>query len=340
MNFKNEKIRNIILLISAFVGLVIFCVAVFKLYDSRHSKTGRKQSIIDSPIRAAVVNISLEEVILALNAWDQIVSLPRKSMDNHLVKIIKPPQKAYTSFSETGEINFESLFSSHPNVILTWAGNTQTIKRLRELGLRTLTMHAYDFKDIYTILQMVGDALQKKTRSEIIRKDMQELLQYIESKTSGQRNIKVIWLGGTRTTIYGKKWIFHDIIEKAGAIDVTSNLSFEPLTAELSVEQIINLNPDVIIIGGWAPYSPKDILEDPQWAPVAAVRNSKVYKTPDKRANFSPYAALMAVMVAHWCYPEKITAKETLQLLDTYHTAFYGVSFSEVHPDFVTELMK
>jgi len=337
---RRVKIKGIFLLIAAIAVLVIAGAIALKRNGSHNGESGRAQILPDTPVRAAVATVSLEEVILALKGWDQVVSLPRTSIDNRLVRKMNPPPKAYTSFSDTGEINFESLFSSHPTVILTWAGNTQMIERLRQLGFKTVTVHARNFNDIDTIVQQVGDALQRTDDSERIRKAMQQLLHRIQSDTARQKNVKVLWLGGTRTLVYGKKWIFHDIIEKAGGVDVTSDLSFEPWVAELSVEQIIRMNPDVIIIGGWAPYSPEDILRDLQWAPVAAVQNARVYKTPDKRANFSPYAALMAVMVAHWCYPDRITAEEALQLLDTYHKVFYGPDFSSVHPEFVEEYLQ
>ena len=341
MKTEKHKRSNFFLFVAIIAVLIIVIITVWKKNNSYRGESGETQILPDfHVVRAAVVAVSLEEVILALNAWDHIVSLPLTSIDNRLVQAMKPSRKAYTSFSDTGELNFESLLSSHPNVVFTWIGNTQIIARLAELGFKTVTVHAWNFDDIDRIVREVGDVLGSHERSELIRKQMQKLLNHIKHATKGQEPVKVLWLGGTRTLVYGKKWIFHDIIDKAGGVDVTSDLSFEPWVAELSVEKIIRMNPDVIIIGGWSPYSKEDILRDPQWAPVAAVRNARVYKTPDKRANFSPYAALMAVMVAHWCYPDKITAEEALQLLDTYHKVFYGITFKSVHPEFVVEYLQ
>lgn len=341
MQTEKNKRNTFFLFVAIMAVLVIVFTAVWKRNNSYRGESGGTQILPDSPpVRAAVVTVSLEEVVLALNAWDHIVSLPLTSIDNRLVQTIKPPRKAYTSFSDTGELNFESLLSSHPNVVLTWIGNTQIIARLEQLGFKAITVHARNFDDIDRIVREVGDVLYSHERSELVRKQMQKLLNHIEHTTTGQKPVRVLWLGGTRTLVYGKKWIFHDIIEKAGGVDVTSDMAFEPWVIELSVEQILGMNPDVIIIGGWAPYSPEDILSDSLWAPISAVKNGRVYKTPDKRANFSPYAALMAVMATHWCYPEKISTEDAMQLLDTYHEIFYGTDFRSVHPEFVKEFFR
>ena len=329
--------------------IIVFITALFlfvSVYAAQAQATilrdqlGRHVKVPDSASRAAVVNINLEETILALGAWEQMISLPQSSLENPLVKTLGLHSKMHTSFSDSGNLNMESLLKANPDLVLTWVGNDQLIKQLEELGFPTIAVHLRNFKGLFSMIDILGKAFGREERGKRLADDIHKLLFIISKKTKGIREARVLWLGGTPNLVYGPKWVFHDIIERAGAKDVTGDMVFKPWVAELSTEQIVKLNPDVIIIGGWAPYGKKDLLKDPRLAQLSAVRTDKIFKTPAGRANQSPYAVLMTVMVAHWCYPEQFSAKETVRLLDIYHRKFYGVDFSGVHPEFVKELLQ
>jgi iron complex transport system substrate-binding protein len=334
-----RKIQFIIVFIAAFLLVVsVFAAQAGATMLTDH--LGRNVKAPDSASRVAAVNINLEETILALGAWEQMISLPQSSLENPLVKTLGLHSKMHTSFSDSGNLNMESLLKANPDLVLTWVGNDQLIKQLEELRFPTIAVHLRNFKGLFSMIDILGRAFGREERGKQLADDIHKLLSIISKKTKGIRAAKVLWLGGTPNLVYGPKWVFNDIIRSAGAKDVTGDMSFKPWVAELSNEQIVKLDPDVIIIGGWAPYGKEDLLKDPRLAPLSAVRNGKIFKTPAGRANQSPYAVLMTLMVAHWCCPEQFPAKETVHLLDTYHRKFYGLTFSEVHPAFVKELLQ
>ncbi len=288
--------------------------------------------------RATLISVSLEESIIALGAWDSIISLPHTSLDNVLVQRLKLPEKEHTTFSNAGNFNFESLFRMNPDLVLTWAGNDQLIARLESLQIPTVTVHPRNLTDIVSMLDRLGKALGREQRARQLAESIDTISRDL-SGLSFEKPTRVLWLGGTRTLVYGKKWLFHDLIEKAGGVDVTADLAFDPWVAELSVEQIVAMDPEVIVIGGWAPYGPETLWNDPRWASIQAVKNRRIFKTPAGRANFSPYAALMALMTAHWCHPEHFPTISLRKALDIYHREFYGIDFTELHPDFSSKYL-
>jgi iron complex transport system substrate-binding protein len=288
--------------------------------------------------RAAVISVSLEESIIALGAWDNIISLPHTSSDNVLVQRLKLPEKDHTTFSNAGNFNFESMFRMNPDLVLTWVGNDALISRLASLHIPTVTVHPHNREEIVSMLGRLGKALGREQRARRLTESIEAISADLAA-LSPERPTRVLWLGGTRTLVYGKKWLFHDLIQRAGGVDVTADLAFEPWVAELSVEQIVAMNPEVIIIGGWAPYEPEDLWNDPRWASIDAVKTKRVFKTPAGRANFSPYAALMALMAAHWCHPDHFPAVSLLKALNTYHRKFYGIGFADLHPDFARKYL-
>lgn len=306
-------------------------VCAENLFASSHM--GRSMVRDKTAKRAVVISVSLEESIVALDAWDNIISLPHTSFDNALIRGLNLPKKEATTFSNAENFNIESLFRMNPDLVLTWVGNDSLITRLQSFSIPMVTVHPRTMEEITIMLRTIGMALGRKERADELAGVIQRIFADLEYEVP-ERPVRVLWLGGTPTLVYGKKWLFHDLIQRAGGKDVTGDLSFIPWVAELSMEQIVALDPEVIVIGGWASYEPGDLLADPRWAGIRAVKTRRIHKTPKGRANYSPYAALMALMTAHWCYPDRFPVDFLRKKLDIYHREFYGVGFEEIHPDF------
>ena len=65
------------------------------------------------------------------------------------------------------------------------------------------------------------------------------------------------------------------MIETAGGVNVTAGFQSDELWTDVNIEQIIAWNPEVIYIPAYADYTVEDILNDPQWAKISAVKNKR-----------------------------------------------------------------
>ena len=72
----------------------------------------------------------------------------------------------------------------------------------------------------------------------------------------------------------------NDLLIKGGAENVAAGLE-DDYWAEISYEQLITWNPDVIIVVPAATYTVEDILGDKQLSDVSAVKEGKVYQMPE-----------------------------------------------------------
>ena len=50
------------------------------------------------------------------------------------------------------------------------------------------------------------------------------------------------------------------------------------IVADVSMEQVVNWNPDIILMGRVATTDP--VLKDSKWSAIKAVKNGKVYVNP------------------------------------------------------------
>lgn len=297
---------------------------------------------LDSPARqVALVSINQEETLLALQAWNYVVSVPATSYNNPLLKYLNFPILPSTAFTESAGVSLEGLAGLHPDLIITWMGNRQIIQRLEEIGWPTLSVHPKTFSDLRTMVELVGNAVGKQERAAVLNRSFTEIETRLatELRTQVAPRQRVLWLGGKPGLVYGRKWIFHDIIRIAQAEDVAGELDFVPYVAEVSPEQILAWKPDVIAIIGEAPYGPEYFYRDTRLATVPAIRDHRIYRAPPGRKSQSPTAALLAILTAHWCYPDRLDANVTLSLLDQYHEFYYGLPFTTVHPEYPSQMI-
>ena len=69
------------------------------------------------------------------------------------------------------------------------------------------------------------------------------------------------------------------LIEMAGGRTASADIEGSSWV-EISYEQFLTLNPDVIIIPSEANYTVEDVLGNPQFAQITAVQSGRVYQMP------------------------------------------------------------
>ena len=69
----------------------------------------------------------------------------------------------------------------------------------------------------------------------------------------------------------------NSLIELAGGVNAAADL-MDNGWADISYEQLITYNPEVIVVIPEAEYTKEDVLKDGQLAGTAAVQNGRVYE--------------------------------------------------------------
>jgi iron complex transport system substrate-binding protein len=112
-----------------------------------------------------------------------------------------------------------------------------------------------------------------------------------------------MWAQGNLETSCGESTV-NDLISLAGARNVCTVLPHEH--AVVSLEHIIAWNPDLIVMWYNERKNPSDILSDPQWKSVKAVKSKRVYEFPEVfLCDLWTLKFHYAVkMVAKWAHPE------------------------------------
>ncbi|GAB6182400.1 hypothetical protein JCM13991_01410 [Thermodesulfovibrio hydrogeniphilus] len=217
-----------------------------------------------------------------------------------------------------------------PDVVITWSYNPNTVKFLEERGTNVIAIYPDSLEELYKDMRMHGRLFGKEKRVEEVIKEMNNIFKLIQDKVSKippERRKKVIHLGGAPTRVSAGVGVTADVIKIAGAINPAGNIMQRNI--DVSIEKIIQWNPDVIFIWGSAGYDESWLYNNSQWRFVKAVKNHQVYKLP-KWSIWSPRLAPIALYMAMKIYPEYFKDVNFEKVTDDFYKKVFGISYYKV----------
>lgn len=211
------------------------------------------------------------EMLFSIGAGDRIIGV---------VNFSDYPEEA-KKIQRVGSYNrfdLETIISLQPDLIVAWkSGNPETqIKKLREMGMLVYLTEPRNFEDIAVNIERLGqltgnyDSAVKVTKS--FRKQYQDLRKQYENKSKVTVFYQV-W-SQPLVTINGEHLI-GAVIELCGGENVFKELSV--LAPHISVEAVLQKNPEVIIAGARDGVRP-DWLDDwKKWSGLQAVKKGNLF---------------------------------------------------------------
>lgn len=254
-----------------------------------------------SPTRLVSLGPLLTENIFLLGAGDRLVG--------NTVYCQKPEAaRRIEKIGSVQELSIEKIVSLQPDLVL--ANNLtprQQIAKLRELGLRVETFsQPASFIDICDHFRRLGDILGLESRAEAIIAKAKAKVDTVRGAVQSLPKRKTFLQVGANPLFSSVKSSFtHDFIELGGGI----NIAGDQRSGAMKTEQIIALNPQVIIIAVMGSENGIGAEEKKRWhhfATIDAVRDQRVHlMDPDLVCSPSPLTfADTLVTFARLIHPE------------------------------------
>lgn len=316
--------------------LVVVVILIFGLTVSvcaetvtARDKMGRQISV-QTPVTRAVF-FQTYELIPALGIWDRVVGIGRFAYQNDLMKATKPDIERIIASAGSGtDINIEALKKLKPDLVITWTSRPENVRYMEEKGLKVFTIYPESLQELYDDMLFHGKVFgrEKKMRSVIAEMDrvFETVKKRVKDIPDAQRR-KVLWVGSRPTSVACAIGVNNDVITMIGGINPASE--FQQRNIDVSMEQIIAWNPDIIFIWGHAKYTAQEIMNNPQWRFVKAVRDKHVFKAPEW-STWSPRLAPVVLWMAARTYPERFRDVNIEKEADVFYRKVFGVPFSKV----------
>jgi iron complex transport system substrate-binding protein len=245
----------------------------------------------------------ITENIFLLGAGDALIG--------NTVYCQKPEAARYKAkVGSVQELSIEKIVSLQPDLIL--ANNLtpfKQIEQLRQLGLHVETFRQpASFADICAQFLRLGRILGLEQRAAKIVAQAQKKVSAVQRAVSGIPRQKVFLQVGAHPLFSSVKNSFtNDFIELGGG----KNIAGDQLMGAMRTEQVLALNPDVIIIALMGTEHGIGAAAKTHWltfSTIRAVHNGRVHViNPDLVCSPSPTTfADTLVTIAHMIHPQAI----------------------------------
>lgn len=236
-------------------------------------EAGRKVSIPEAPRRIVALAPSITECLFALGLDQEVVGVTEHTNF--------PPQAA--SRPKVGsyvQLQLEAIVALRPDVILaTRDGNPrEQIRRLEELGLTVFVVDPRSLEGLFGTLRTLGELLGRRDRAESLVSEMRGRIERIERLMDARPRPRVLLQVGAQPLVVAGAGTLQDhLIELAGGQNVASSQG--QAYPVLSLERIITLRPDVILISSMA--DPRRAEEERErwgrWKQIPAVEEGRIH---------------------------------------------------------------
>ncbi|MBY0146159.1 ABC transporter substrate-binding protein [Neobacillus niacini] len=237
----------------------------------------REVTIEKAPETIVSIQTSNTEIAFALGLGDKIIGV--SDYDNY------PPEVEKIEKVGAQDINAELVLSLLPDMALVtdyhYKTHPDVLQKFEEAGIEVIVVgSAASFEDVYSKIEMIGEAAGSKTEAEEIVTDMKERLQTIKDKAAGAViDKKKVWVEvSPAPDIFttGQNTFMHEMLESIQAENAAGD---QEGWVKMTEEEIVKLNPDVIITtyGYYVENPTAGVLKREGWAEVPAIKNGDIF---------------------------------------------------------------
>ncbi|MHB1013774.1 MAG: ABC transporter substrate-binding protein [Desulfurivibrionaceae bacterium] len=258
---------------------------------------------IPVPVQRAVF-LQMYELLPVLDVWDKVVGVASYACRNDLTRAARPDIETIPSVGSGANANVEAIMQLKPDLVITWAWKPESIRFMEGKGLRVITVYPENIGELYEVMRLLGRVFQREDRIKAAIAEMETTFSLIRERTGKRQAGKkrtMLYLGGEANSVSGTLGINHDLMTMIGGVNLAGTI--KQRNTLVSMEQIVAWNPEVIFIWGNAGYTARDIVDNPQWRNIRAVREGRVFKAPEW-TTWSPRLAMVALWMAKQAYPE------------------------------------
>lgn len=175
--------------------------------------------------------------------------------------------------------NIEKIISLNPDLIVaTKEGNYKTvIDKLLRLKLTVYVMEPYlSFDDICTNFQKLADFLNKSNEARKIINDTKTEISILSNEAKNKYKEKIFWeVGANPIFTVGNKSFVNEYNKYINGTNVFEYIDMR--YPNISVESVIEKNPDVILLVNMGDVSDQEIYKWNKYKNITAVKNNQIY---------------------------------------------------------------
>lgn len=340
------------------LSTAIACGALFSL--SAHAdrtvtdQLGRQVTLADHVDRVVVLQHQTLNLLVQLNAQDDVVGVLsswKKQLGPQFARFM-PKITTLPMPGDLTQANIESLLALHPQVVFVANyAPAQMIQQIQDAGIPVVAIslradaaseknkmnptmaneeQAYN-EGLKQGIRLIGDVVDRKKEAEaLISYTFNARAKANEPVAGIPQDKKVrVYMANPDLNTYGSGKYTGLMMEHAGALNVAA--ATVKGARQVSLEQVLQWNPQVIFVQDRYPEVVKEIETDPNWQGIDAVKNHRVWLMPEyAKAWGYPMPEALAIgelWMAKKLYPDSYKKVDVDAQAQDYYQRFYRVNW-------------
>jgi len=241
---------------------------------------GRTVEIVSNPQRLISLAPSNTEILFALGLGDRVVGV---------TDFCDYPEEAQAIEKVGGfEHNLEKIVALDPDLVVAIGGSPAQVEKATEmekLGLTVLVLDPGDIEGIMANIELVGKATGAEKEASQLAAQMRKRFDDIIAKAKGAGSSPTVFFeldatDPSKPYTPGPGSFIDALISLAGGSNIGASAKLQ--WAQLSTEEIIAQDPEIIVLGD-VNYGVtiEMVKERPGWSVIAAVKNGVIYPIDD-----------------------------------------------------------
>ena len=302
---------------------------------------GREVTLEKQPERIVSGYYISSSACIALGLTDKMVGIEDKSAKRPIYKLAAPALIDLPNVGSAKAFDLEACIATEPDLVILPMKQKDTAQTLQEMGIATLLVLPESHEQLIEMFTLIGTATNTVKQAE-------KLISYYNTKLSAVTELTrdipddekpVVYLGSTGDILRTapREMYQASLITTAGgknAGDVLEGTSW----TDIDNETFLTMNPDIIVIptDNFAVSSPdytaEDVMNNPTFSDVTAVKNGAVYQMPVGYEAWDspvPSGILGTLWMLKTLHPELYPAEQFAADVNEFYTVFYGFSVNE-----------
>ena len=297
-------------------------------------QAGREVTIESEPETLVSGYYISTSLLIALGLEDQLAGIEAKADTRPIYARSAPELLELPSVGTAKAFDLEGCLALEPDLVVLPLKLEESADALAELGVPALVVNPEDQDLLNEAALLLGRATNTSGRAEALLAFAAAQEARLDEALAGLADADrpVVYLAGNSDFLRtaGEGMYQADLLRMAGAKNAAAGLT-DSYWADVSYEQVLAWDPDVILLASDADYTVEEVLSDPALAGCKAVENGRVLQMPgDAEAWDSPVPGgiLGAVWLASALHPEECPEAEAMEVIDSFYETFYDFSYS------------
>jgi len=203
----------------------------------------------------------------------------------------------------------EQIVAAKPDLVLVMTEETDFLAQMEAARVPALKLFPKSYEAVLREIALLGKVLGLEGRSELLVRQMRNRTAAVRQRVRGAPPVRVMYeIDGTdaaRPYAAGGGGFYGDILRMAGGRNIFADLKVP--TAQVSIEQIVARDPEVILGGSSRPAGMVERFRGRDgWQGIAAVRAGRIYPVDGHRlTRASPRLVEGLEQVARVLHPKR-----------------------------------